>query len=292
MSLYRALIVDGGCSFSAWAAARSLNPFVRRLFNLREVYQPATVWVAWDCPRELGWRRGASAAYKAKRQPQPEGYTEALADLRAILPALDVVQVSAPGCEADDLLFSLSRTLPGPVLLASADKDLLQAVHVDVDLLRLASRKNFEDTLVTVADCWTYWTLLGGQRVGGLTPDGWRDLLTLGGDSTDGVTGLKGVGPQGALALLAACPDLLRMVLDGERGGDEQARRECYARDARVAKYVEQAIEQREALRLSRELVGLRLVEAETVDAYPDESAARTWLEERGMGRLAREVAA
>lgn len=292
MVAYRALLLDGGASFAAWAAARSLTPFVRRLLELRQVYAPGALFVAWDCPRELGWRRAASPAYKAKRSASPEGYLEAIEALRRALPALDVVQVSAPGCEADDLLATLSRTIPGPTLIASGDKDLLQAVGQGVDLLRLAPRRALPDRLITIADLWEYWTLLSGQRVGGLTPGGWRDLLALAGDSTDGVPGLKGVGPQKALAILSACPDFVTLLLRNHPDADEQARRECAARDARTARYVEQAIKEREALRLSHEIVGLRLVEVETVDAEPDPDAARAWLREIGLGRYADEVAA
>jgi 5'-3' exonuclease len=290
--MYRALVVDGGCSFASWAAAGNLRPFVKRLLTLRRTYNPGVLFVAWDTPRAYSSRRAISADYKAHREAPDPRYITALCELREVLPVLDVVQVHALGAEADDLLYTLGRTLPARVLLASNDKDLLQAVGDGVDLLRFGHTYAHPDTLITLADIAAFGIKAGKTNVCGLLPKSWGDWLTLAGDPTDGVPGLDGVGPATAHRILVACPDFVTLLLRNHVDADEQARRECAARDARTAKYVEQAIKEREALRLSHELVSLRLVEVETIDADPGPERAAAWLREQGLGRYVEEVAA
>ncbi len=298
---YHVLAVDGGLAFAGYAASGKVTPFVRRLLEARDAYAPAITAVAWDAPRETTRRRAASPAYKAKRPPAPEGYGAALADLSAVLPALDVVQFSAPGAEADDVLASIAAQLPGPTLLYSSDKDMLQAVRPGVDLLRSGSKVSACDVLVTAAELGSYETTIAGHRVKrtsdengvqrGMAWRWWRDLLTLAGDPTDGVPGLPKVGPVKARAILRACPDFVPLVLAGEKGAEE-ARRLCTARDASVARWVEVAIKERAKLELSLRLVELEQVELEAVDAEPDPVRAAEWLRGVGLGRFAEEVAA
>lgn len=278
---YRALLFDGGLAFASWAAAGSLRPFMRRLLITRQCYPADLVGVCWDAPRDSTWRRQRSPAYKAKRPPSPDGLSDALRALMIDLPALDIVQYSAPAHEADDVLYSLSRTLPGPVLLCSGDKDMLQAVRPGVELLRTGSAAAWSrpDQIITAADIWGLELLMGKARVCGLTARGWGDLLTLAGDTTDGIPGLRGVGPKHAMDLLVSCPDFVSLVLDDGPEGQDQARRECAARSATAAKLVEKAIAHVDELRLSRELVRLRLVEVEAVDAAPDPDRAQAILE-------------
>jgi len=293
---YRSLLIDGGLAMVSWSVSGKLTSFVRLLLEARTAYEPSSLVVAWDCARELGWRRALSPAYKAKRKPTAGGFGEALAALRADLPALDVAQASAPGCEADDVLHSLATTRPGPSLILSGDKDMIQAIRPGVDLLKVGSSRGSGDRLLTSESLPGSSVTLQGTAVRGLTPEGWADLLALAGDPVDGVPGLRGVGPKKAVEVLMACPSFVRDVLDRGEDGEDYARRQCAAKSATTARWVERAIEHREELRLSRELVRLRLVEVEIVDAEPDPERAREVLESVGLGRregmrLARDVA-
>ncbi len=284
---YRLIVVDGGLACAGWMASGTCAPFLRRLEVLRELHQPLVLGVAWDAPRESTWRRARSAEYKAKRTDPDPNFHAALADLRAGLPGLDVLQFSAVGAEADDVLFSLSLTRPGPTLLVSGDKDLLQAVQLGVDLLRTASRWNGQDQLLTAENLPLTEIKIQGQKLSGLDAKGWGALLALAGDPTDGVPGLPGVGPRKAFDLLQACPDFVELLCRPcpeceladcpDKCDDtvrhqmfedrlELARRQCNAASAIAARWVEKAIAHLPELRVSRELTALRMVEVEVFD--------------------------
>lgn len=287
MSPHRALFVDGGLTVSSWCASGTLRPFVRRILEARQTYQPALVGVAWDCPRANSWRRAISPAYKAKRPPADAKLVEARKALSADLAALDIAQYSAPEAEADDVLYTLSVQTPGPVLLMSADKDLLQAVRPGVDLLKASSRCNEPDKLVTAQNIRELVLTLQSTQVSGLDAAGWADLLILAGDSTDGISGLPGVGPRKALDLLRACPDFLDLVRQTPDQDIERARRQCLAANASLAKWVEVAIREEHALGLSSALVALQTFPIDVIDADPDEERARDILQGAGLGRFA-----
>lgn len=303
---YRAVFVDGGLAVAGWKASGSLRPFVRRLLDLRAAHLEAVIGVAWDCPRGESWRRKRSAVYKAGRPPTEPGFTAALDALRADLPALDVLQFAAPGAEADDVLYSLSVTRPGPTLIVSGDKDLVQCIRPGVDLLKTAHDRHGADQLLTAATLPGATVKLAGKPITGLDARGWGSLLALCGDTTDGVRGLPKVGPVTAQELLRACPDFVELLLDPcktcerrgqaiscprlgrqdvcpDMGGIADARRACNAASATLARWVERAIEHLPELRTSRELVRLRLVEVDCVDAEPDAERVRSILEGAGL---------
>lgn len=96
--------------------------------------------------------------------------------------------------------------------------------------------------------------------------------------------------------LLEACPDFVELLLAQCEGCErfekceeemkdpannnspcpkvDDARRQCSAHSATLARWVERAISHLEELRLSRELVSLRLVDLDCVEAEPDPERA------------------
>lgn len=266
MTSHRAVFIDGGLAYQAWASSRSnLRYFVERLVDLRERFEPGILGVAWDAPRDTTWRRKLSPAYKDKRPAPPGAFHEALTALQADLPYLDVLQYSAPAAEADDVLYTLSRTVPGPVLLVSGDKDLQQAIRPGADLLRPGHTYRHPDVLVTAENA---------EHPAGW----WTSFLALAGDPVDGIPGLPGVGKKRAEEILEACPDFVGCLLSGREERIEFARCSCAGYSATLARWVERAIEYLPELRLSRELVALRLVEVQCVDPEPDGERARDLL--------------
>ena len=97
-----------------------------------------------------------------------------------------------PGFEADDLIATAtSQAIPSgrPIVIVSADKDLLQLVNGQV------SAKSLKDGSLLDADA--VWTKFG------VTPSQMGDYLALVGDASDNIIGAKGIGPKRAAELLA-----------------------------------------------------------------------------------------
>ena len=91
--------------------------------------------------------------------------------------------------EADDVMFSLSKILPGQKLLLTNDKDLFQSLnHENVTML------NYN------LDVWDEGYVLTKLNLNRL--DQVVDYFSLVGDSSDGLPGVKGIGPKGASKLL------------------------------------------------------------------------------------------
>lgn len=153
--------------------------------------------VAVCCDSGRSFRNDVSAAYKANRPVSEAPMHHQIALACETLRADGFPVWAVKGFEADDLIATaVHRALEDAdaaeetfVLIASADKDLLQLVgwHVSVKSLRDGS---IIDEAAVLAKF-------------GVRADQMRDYLTLVGDASDNIAGVKGIGPKTAAALLA-----------------------------------------------------------------------------------------
>lgn len=242
----RILSIDGSyLARSRFEAGAMPGDILRAVVNLREEYKPKITMVAWDAPGG-SVRKEVSEAYKSNRHAAPEAYLDLLKEVRYLLNDFGVTQLEAKGYEGDDILFTITKTMPGPHLIWTADKDLLQAVAKDVSMLWY--KRGNASPLVTPENI---------VELTGLNAREYGDMLTLAGDPVDGIPGLSRVGKERAKGIILACSDFVSLILGDQ---EDVARRRVMAQDARQVKYVEQAIAEKEQLRISRELTRLRLV--------------------------------
>lgn len=137
------------------------------------------------------WRHDLFAAYKATRTEKPEGATAQLRRSIEILRREGFPIWGAPHQEADDVLASATdRAIEAgyQVVLATADKDLMQVVRPGVRVLNTKTGVMMGEAEV-----------LAKYEV---RPDQIHDYLTLVGDTSDNVPGVPGVGAKGAALLL------------------------------------------------------------------------------------------
>jgi hypothetical protein len=149
------------------------------------------------CDSGRSFRKDISDSYKAQR---PETDAPLIHQMRLAQETLrgDGFPVwSVKGFEADDLIASaVARALEDAddaedtfVTIASADKDLLQLVGWHVTAKSLRDGSVIDEAAV--------------KAKFGVMPEQMRDYLTLGGDSSDNIMGVPGVGPKTAAKLLA-----------------------------------------------------------------------------------------
>ncbi len=278
---YRILTVDGHSLARRMfeASGRMLGPFLKRVFELRRKHGPAITAVAWDRPDSAKLRRAIHPGYKGKRKPWPAAFTEQLEDLQAALRWFGIAQYSGPG-EADDVIATLARTLPGPMLIVTSDKDMIQLVGpgVAVELIHKS------DGPITAED----WE---GKTPHGIAPAAWLDFQSLAGDPVDGVPGLPQVAAGRASRMLEAVPDLVSLILEPLEGTEwDEARAQVVERDPPMAKWVELAIAEAETLALTRELVELHTIEVDPVPGDPDPRKAGLWLDAHELGWLVKRL--
>jgi 5'-3' exonuclease len=191
------LLIDLGSIFwPAWFSSvkdelsaahdRSVN-LTRRM---REGYPGALVAVCCDSPSN--WRKELEPSYKANRPPRDSAAFEQLLLVKETLAKDGLLVWEAEGFEADDVLATACRAAVKAgheVVVASADKDLTQLVEHGVSW---ASPKTGE-----------LLTRDGVHTKFGVWPEQIRDYLAICGDTSDNVRGVQGVGPKGAVKLLA-----------------------------------------------------------------------------------------
>ncbi|MBI5394002.1 MAG: 5'-3' exonuclease [Verrucomicrobia bacterium] len=196
------LIVDGhGFAYRAFFAIPKLtNPrgeptnavfgFLKMLRKLADQFQPTHWVVTWDAglPEE---RLKVLETYKAQRKPMPDDLRAQLPVIREVLDASRVVSLEQPGHEADDIIASLcAQAADARVLIASADKDLMQLVNDRIAVVRQTP----QGARLMDRD--------GVRARYGVPPGQMLDLLCLTGDSSDNIPGIPGVGEKTAVGLL------------------------------------------------------------------------------------------
>lgn len=168
--------------------------FFRNLLALFRDYSPERFVAAFDS-RTPTFRHEIYPEYKATRQKTPEDLHEQVPIIEELLTALGIQTLRQDGFEADDIIASVAercRAEDRPCVIISGDKDLMQLVGGSVTILKPGKMGGWE--AVDEEGVRAEW---------GVGPELMLDLLSLTGDASDNVPGVKGVGDKTALKLLA-----------------------------------------------------------------------------------------
>jgi DNA polymerase-1 len=153
------------------------------------------------------FRHKMYAQYKATRQKAPEDLHDQVPLVEEFLAGLGVKSVRAEGYEADDIIATLAKKCRNEgrqCYIISSDKDLLQLVGEGAWEIR--PRKSSSSPGSGDAGSGQAYELVGPAEVKaewGVEPAGVLDLLSLTGDSSDNVPGVKGIGDKTAVKLMA-----------------------------------------------------------------------------------------
>ncbi|HET7567643.1 MAG TPA: 5'-3' exonuclease [Gaiellaceae bacterium] len=211
MSVGVLLAVDGDSfahrAYHALPKSIRLNAvvgFTNMLTRLWEQERPDAVLVAWDTLSTPTYRHEAFAPYQSGRVFE-ESILEQLELLPELVAAMGFLVAKAAGYEADDFLAAAARAWPGPVLVATSDRDSFQLVSERVTILR-PTKGVSELSRVGPAEV---------RELYGVEPEQVPDLIALRGDPSDKLPGARGVGPKKAAELLAQYGSLEAALADG-----------------------------------------------------------------------------
>lgn len=187
--VYRAF--HGGARWQARDGAEvgAVQSFAQRLARWLGRARSRHFAVVWDAGGE-SFRKRLDPAYKAHRKAPPEGLYEQIARAQALTRSLGLLSLKLPGYEADDLMATLAARARGEglaVWLVSPDKDLYQLVDDTAPPVRV-----FNPLSQSVIDEAKVVELLGVPARAAV------DYFALAGDPSDGVAGVRGVGPRAA----------------------------------------------------------------------------------------------
>ena len=208
----RYLLIDGlnlfFRNFSAINAVNSngvhiggLGGFFRSLGALIRTIQPTQVYMVFDGVGSSNIRKNIIPEYKSNRntsritkhelfdnlEEEDDSKINQIVRIIQYLKTLPVKTVSLPTVEADDIIAYLSSTLPTKpedrVFIVSSDKDYLQLISDKVIVYRPIEKE--------------YYTTDTVKEKFNITPHNFLLYKLLMGDSSDGVTGIKGLGAKG-----------------------------------------------------------------------------------------------
>jgi 5'-3' exonuclease len=188
-------------------AVRGFLDMVAQLVRTR---RPARLVCALDEDWRPAWRVALIDSYKKHRLAKdgdeivPDNLSRQVPVILEILDAFGIANVGAPGYEADDVIGTLATREPGPIEVASGDRDLFQLVDDDRDVRVLYCGKG-------VAKLEVLDDAAIRERYG--VPAGsYADFAALRGDPSDGLPGVPGVGEKTASSLVARYGSLTAMV--------------------------------------------------------------------------------
>ena len=170
--------------------------FTKYLLELVEREKPDFLAVAFDPPGGT-FRNELYPEYKATRSATPQLVIDALGPLQELCSAMGIPNLMVKGFEADDVIGTVAKRCQGEglqVYMVTPDKDYGQLI--DAHILQYKPGKGGGDDEVIDREkiC---------QRYGIREPLQVIEMLTLCGDSSDNVPGVKGVGEVGAGKLIA-----------------------------------------------------------------------------------------
>ncbi|MCL2443983.1 MAG: DNA polymerase I [Treponema sp.] len=166
--------------------------------------KPLCLAAAFDS-RTPTFRHNMYSEYKANRQKTPDDLHEQVPLVEEFLTALGIQCLKADGFEADDIIATLAekcRREKRQCYILSSDKDLLQLVGDGIFELRPSKVKKPDQGSAGTGPT---WDLVGPNEVKdewGVEPLKVLDLLSLTGDSSDNIPGVKGIGEKTAAKLM------------------------------------------------------------------------------------------
>ena len=170
--------------------------------------KPLCLAAAFDS-RVPTFRHKMYAEYKATRQKTPDDLHAQVPLVEEVLTVLGIPSIHVDGYEADDIIATLAhrcKTEGRDCYILSSDKDLLQLVgcREKAGVYQLRPQKTGEAVSGSITGL--SYSLVGPAEVKaewGVPPEKVLDLLSLTGDSSDNVPGVKGVGEKTAIKLMA-----------------------------------------------------------------------------------------
>ncbi len=130
-------------------------------------------------------------AYKANRPPCPLDLIPQFSIIRQAAESLDLAILEKVGFEADDLIATLAKRSyqdDFEVLIISSDKDLMQLINDKIHMYDAMKNK-----------------IIGAKEVEEkfmVSPNRVLDVLSLMGDASDNIPGVRGIGPKTAAELI------------------------------------------------------------------------------------------
>lgn len=170
----------------------AITGFMNIYLGMCKEISPDTVVCAFDVKAPT-FRHKKTETYKANRKGMPDDLAMQMPYMKKILKALGVLVLEEKGYEADDILGTVSLTAEkngGECYILTGDRDSLQLVSDKVTVMLHTNKETIPFTPKRFNEEY------------GFEPVKLIDLKALMGDSSDNISGVKGIGEKTALGLV------------------------------------------------------------------------------------------
>ncbi len=170
--------------------------FTKYLLELIEKEKPTHLAVAFDPPGGT-FRHEIYPEYKGTRQETPQLVIDSLEPLCELCGAMNIPVLMVKGYEADDVIGSMAKRAEKEgfdVYMVTPDKDYGQLISEHITQFK-PGKSGGDDELVDVQKICEKFSIK--------TPEQFIEILTICGDSSDNIPGVKGVGEVGASKLIS-----------------------------------------------------------------------------------------
>ncbi len=170
--------------------------FMNIMLKYTEDYKPDYLCVAFDLKAPT-FRHKMYDAYKAQRKGMPDDLAQQMPHLKELLSAMNILQLSLEGYEADDIIGTVSRLCDESGIkcnIVTGDKDDLQLASKNTNVLLTTTRMG--QTTTDIFDDDAVFSKYG------VTPEEFISVKALMGDSSDNIPGVKGIGEKTAFELM------------------------------------------------------------------------------------------
>jgi 5'-3' exonuclease len=177
------------------------------LARLTRARRPVSIHIGGDADWRPAARVDLIPSYKAHRvaEPIPPELIPQMEPLEQILAAIGLGVVNVPGLEAEDVIASWVASTDDQIEIYSGDRDLFALIH-DPDVIVLYPEKGGLAE-VDEAEVTKRYAIPGRA---------YADFAVLRGDPSDGLPGLKGVGPVAAASMIRRHGSIEALVESGE----------------------------------------------------------------------------
>ena len=171
--------------------------FVNTLLSIINEFSPDYIGAAFDVKRSSLKRSEAYKEYKAHREAVPEDLLKQIPRIEELLDCLNINRYKVEGYEADDVLGTLAKDFSDEGIetyVITGDKDLAQILDENIHIALLGQGADGKFKILSTDDDVIEHL--------GVPSDKIIELFGLIGDTSDGIPGVRKVGPKKAIPMI------------------------------------------------------------------------------------------
>jgi DNA polymerase-1 len=224
--LYQAYYAITGLTTPTGQPINAVYGFTRMLRKIIREDKPCYMAIAFDTKGPT-FRHIEYKEYKSHRKPTPDDLVSQIPLMYDVVNAYNIPLYAIQGFEADDIIGTISKKLSNMNIectIITIDKDMDQLIDKHIKIFN-PRKKEIRDTEKL-------------RKEKGIEPENVIDILALGGDSSDNIPGIPGIGYKTALNLIREWKTLENVIsnVDKIKGKKKQENLLKYTELARLSK--------------------------------------------------------